>query len=68
MMGAGVGCLAIGALLFIVGAALIIPFRGMAVGIGWALVALGCAPALAGAALVASSVVSRRSRAGKPFA
>jgi hypothetical protein len=68
MSGSGMRLLAIGAVLIVIGLVVTIPLEGTAAGIGWALIALGCVPAVAGIALVGSSFVSRWSRANKPFA
>jgi hypothetical protein len=60
--------LLLGLVLAVVGLALAIPLDGTAAGIGIALASLGVVPTLAGVALVGSAIVSRRSRAGRPFA
>ena len=60
--------IAIGVVLMIIGLAITLPLSGTAAGIGWVVFAFGCLPAAAGLALVGSGLVSRRSRAGKPFA
>jgi hypothetical protein len=60
--------IAIGVVLMIIGLAITLPLSGTAAGIGWAVFAIGCLPAAAGLALAGSGLVSRRSRAGKPFA
>jgi hypothetical protein len=64
----GLRLLAVAAALIVVGLAIMIPLDGTPAGIGWALIALGCVPGVAGIALVGSSFVSRWSRAEKPFA
>ena len=56
------------AVLAVIGIALVIPLEGTAAGIGVALLLLAAIPAIVGVVLIGSSVVSRRSRAGKPFA
>jgi hypothetical protein len=68
MLRNGSRLLAIGAALIVIGLAITLPLSGTAAGIGWAIVALGCLPAAAGIGLLFSAAVSRRSRAGKPFA
>lgn len=68
MLRTGGRLIAIGVVLMIIGLAITIPLSGTAAGIGWAVFALGCLPAAAGIGLIGSAVVSRRSRAGKPFA
>ncbi len=56
------------AVLAIAGLALVIPLEGTAAGIGVALLAFAAIFAVVGITLIGSSIVSRRSRAGKPFA
>ena len=68
MNASGAKLLAIGAVLIVIGFVIAIPLEGTPAGIGWAVIGLGSVPALAGIALMASSFVSRWSRAGKPFA
>ena len=68
MSASGGRLLALGVVLIVIGLIVTIPLEGTAAGIGWALIALGCVPAVAGIALLGSSLVSRWSRANKPFA
>jgi uncharacterized membrane protein len=68
MMQLGSRLLLLGLVLAVVGLAIAIPLDGTAAGIGVALASLGCVPTVAGLALVGSALVSRRSRAGRPFA
>ena len=68
MSATGIRLLAVAAVLIVIGLALMIPLEGTPAGIGWALIALGCVPGVAGIALIGSSFVSRWSRANKPFA
>jgi hypothetical protein len=68
MLRLGGRMIAIGVVLIIIGLAITLPLSGTAAGIGWVVFALGCIPAAVGIALLLSAVVSRRSRAGKPFA
>jgi len=68
LSGNGMRLLALGAVLIVIGLVITIPLEGTPAGIGWALIALGCVPAVAGIALVGSAFVSRWSRANKPFA
>jgi hypothetical protein len=68
MMTLGSRLLLLGLVLAVVGLALAIPLDGTAAGIGVTLASLGCVPTVAGLGLVGSAVVSRRSRAGRPFA
>jgi hypothetical protein len=65
MTGSGGRFLLIGAPIVIVGILLWVLWRP---GIGAAVTVLGCIPLVVGVTLLASSAVSRRSRAGKPFA
>jgi hypothetical protein len=65
MTGNGGRFLAIGLAIIAIG--LVITFA-IDTGIGLAVVGLGCVPAAAGAALLASAAVSRRARSGRPFA
>jgi hypothetical protein len=58
----------IGAVVAAIGIAIAIPLEDTASGIGWAVAFLGALPLIAGLGLIGSAVVSRRSRAGKPFA
>ena len=60
--------LLLGFVLAVIGMALAIPLDGLAAGIGVAIAVFACIPTVAGLALFLSGVVSRRSRAGKPFA
>lgn len=68
MVRLGSRLLGAGVVLIIIGLAITLPLDGTAAGIGWAVVALGCIPAAVGLGLLLSALVSRRSRAGKPFA
>ena len=56
------------AVLAIIGIALVIPLKGTAAGIGVAVLAFAAILAIVGVVLIGSAIVSRRSRAGKPFA
>jgi hypothetical protein len=56
------------AVLAIIGLALVIPLKGTAAGIGVAVLAFAAIFAVVGVVLIGSAIVSRRSRAGKPFA
>jgi hypothetical protein len=58
----------IGAIVVAIGIAIAIPLEDTASGIGWAVAFLGALPLIAGLVLIGSALVSRRSRAGKPFA
>lgn len=60
--------LLIGGVLAAIGVALMALLDGYGDGIGVALASLACVPTLAGVALLLSAAVSRRSRAGRPFA
>ena len=60
--------LLLGFVLAVIGMALAIPLDGTAAGIGVAIASIACIPTVAGLALWLSGLVSRRSRAGKPFA
>lgn len=64
----GLRLLLLGLVLLGIGLALAIPLHGMAAGFGVAIACVGCIPILVGLGLFLSGVVSRRSRAGKPFA
>ena len=68
MMRTGARLLALGVVLIVIGLALAIPLEHTAAGIGWAIASIGCIPAVAGIGLFLSGFVSRRARAGKPFA
>jgi hypothetical protein len=68
MMRTGSRLLLLGLVLAVIGMALAIPLSGTAAGIGVAIASIGCIPTVAGLALFLSGVVSRRARAGKPFA
>ena len=54
--------------LAVVGAAVAIPLEGTAAGIGVAILLFASLPFVAGLVLMGSAFVSKRSRAGKPFA
>ena len=56
------------AVLAVIGLILVIPLEGTAAGIGVVLLVFAAIPAVVGITLIGSSIVSRRSRAGKPFA
>jgi hypothetical protein len=68
MMQTGSRLLLLGFVLAVIGMALAIPLDGTAAGIGVAIAVIACLPTVAGLALVGSALVSRRSRAGRPFA
>ena len=68
MMRNGMRLLVLGLVMIVVGVAVAIPLSGTAAGIGWVIAAFGCAPGVGGLALCGSAIVSRRSRAGRPFA
>ena len=68
MMRNGGRLLALGVVLIVVGLAIALPLSGTAAGIGFAVFALGCVPAMAGIGLCGSAIVSRRARSGRPFA
>jgi hypothetical protein len=65
MAGSGGRFLVIGLPIVIVGILIWVLWKP---GIGAAVTVLGCIPLAVGGALLASAAVSRRSRAGKPFA
>ena len=54
--------------LAVIGAAVAIPFEGTAAGVGVTILFFACLPFVAGPALMGAAFVSKRSRAGKPFA
>jgi hypothetical protein len=56
------------AVLAVIGLILVIPLEGTAAGIGVVVLVFAAIPAVVGITLIGSSIVSRRSRAGKPFA
>ena len=68
----GTRLLAIGAAVIAVGVVILLALSGSdsgtPKGIGVAFILLGALPALAGAVLVGSALISGRSRKGKPFA
>jgi uncharacterized membrane protein HdeD (DUF308 family) len=68
LSGTGTRLLLVGIVLVAIGVALFIPLNGTAAGIGAAIGFLGALPLIAGLVLMVSAAVSRRSRAGKPFA
>jgi hypothetical protein len=68
MMRTGTRLLALGVVLAAAGIALIVPLEGTASGIGVALASLASVPIVAGLGLLLTALVSRRSRAGKPWA
>ena len=68
MVANGSRLLLLGGLLALPGIILMIALDGTAAGIGIAIASLATVPTLAGLALWLSGMVSRRSRAGKPFA
>jgi hypothetical protein len=69
MVRTGSRLVAIGAVLAIIGLVLVLVIKGgTPSGIGVALIALGAVPVMGGIGLLFSAVVSRRSRAGKPWA
>jgi peptidoglycan/LPS O-acetylase OafA/YrhL len=64
----GAKLLALGGILAAIGIVLMLVLDGLGDGIGVAFASLACVPTLAGGAMMLSALVSRRSRAGKPFA
>ena len=64
----GARLLLLGGILAAIGIALMIPLDGTAAGIGVAIASLATVPTLAGLGLWLSGMVSRRERAGKPWA
>ena len=68
MLANGAKLMAIGAVVAVIGFALLLFTDGTADGIGIAIAALGGVPFFGGLALWASGFVSRRARQGKPFA
>ena len=68
MLATGSKLLLLGGVLAAIGIVLMIVFDGTAAGIGVAIASLACVPTLAGLGLWLSGFVSRRARAGKPFA
>jgi hypothetical protein len=64
----GARLLLLGGILAAIGIALMIPLEGTAAGIGIAIASLATVPTVGGLGLWLSGLVSRRSRAGKPFA
>jgi hypothetical protein len=68
MLATGAKLLLLGGVLFVIGLVLMLVFNGYGAGIGVAFAALACVPTLAGVGLVGSALVSKRARAGKPFA
>jgi hypothetical protein len=68
LMRNGSRLLLLGFVLAVIGMALAIPLDHLAAGIGVAIAVFACIPTAAGLALFLSGLVSRRARAGKPFA
>ena len=68
LMANGSKLLLIGGVLFAIGLVLMLALDGTAAGIGVALASLSVVPTLAGLGMTGSALVSRRARAGKPFA
>jgi hypothetical protein len=68
MVANGVRLLVVGLIMIAAGVALALALDRTPAGIGMAIAGLGCVPAAAGVGLLLSGLVSRRSRAGKPFA
>jgi hypothetical protein len=68
MLATGSKLLLLGGVLAAVGIVLMMVFDNTAAGIGIAIASLASVPTLAGLALWLSGFVSRRARAGKPFA
>jgi hypothetical protein len=68
MLATGSKLLLIGGVLFAIGLVLMLVFDSYAAGIGVAFASLACVPTLAGLGLAGSALVSKRARAGKPFA
>jgi hypothetical protein len=64
----GAKLLLVGGVLAAIGIVLMLLLDGYGAGIGVALASLACVPTLAGLGLTGSALVSRRARAGKPFA
>ena len=64
----GAKLLALGAAMAVVGLVLVLLLSGYGNGIGVAIASLGCVPLFAGLGMILSAIVSRRARAGKPFA
>jgi hypothetical protein len=68
MLANGSRLLLLGGVLAAIGILLMVLLDGYADGIGVAFASLGTVPTVAGVALCLAGLVSRRSRAGKPFA
>jgi hypothetical protein len=68
LLATGSKLLLLGGVLFAIGLVLMLVFDGYGAGIGVAFASLSCVPTLAGLGATGSALVSRRSRAGKPFA
>ena len=68
MVANGLRLLLLGGILAVPGILLMILLDNTAAGIGLAIAALATVPTLAGLALWVSGLVSKRARAGKPFA
>ena len=60
--------LLVGGILAAIGLVLVLLFEGTANGIGLVFFAFACLPTVAGLAIGGSALISRRARAGKPFA
>lgn len=68
MLTTGSRLLLLGGILAAVGLVLVLLFEGTANGIGLVFLSIGSLPTVAGIAMMGSAFVSRRARAGKPFA
>jgi hypothetical protein len=68
MIANGLRLMLVGAVLIVVGLVLAVALDRTPAGIGVAIALLGSVPAVGGLGLWLSGLVSRRSRAGKPFA
>ena len=68
MLQTGSRLLLLGGVLAAIGIVLMLALDGTAAGIGIAIASLACVPTLAGLGMWLSGFVSRRARAGKPFA
>ena len=68
MLTTGARLLLLGGILAAIGLVLVLLFEGTANGIGLVFLSLASVPTVAGAAVMGSAFVSRRARAGKPFA
>jgi hypothetical protein len=64
----GTRLLVIGLIAIVIGVVLALALDRTPAGIGLAIAGLGCVPFFGGLGMLVSGIVSRRSRAGKPFA